>query len=72
MPSLMHQLCKMIREAEETPYAIARDSGVDKGQLSRVLSGKTRSFSMESAEKLADYFGLEITLRPKGRKARKR
>jgi addiction module HigA family antidote len=39
-----------------TPYALARDSGIDKGNLSRILHGKS-SISAETALRLGKYFG---------------
>ena len=52
--------------SDESRYRIAQGSGVSAGQLSRLVSGE-RGLSIESAEKLADYLGLEINIRPKRR-----
>lgn len=65
----MDQLRRAIERADQTPYAIGRGSGVHKSQLSRVLNSE-RSLSIESAERLAHYLGLEIIVRPQ-RRARK-
>jgi addiction module HigA family antidote len=39
-----------------TPYALARDTGIDKGNLSRILNGKS-SISAETALRLGRFFG---------------
>jgi len=67
MLSTMDQLRRAIERADETPYAIGKGSGVNRSQLSRMLSGEN-SLSIESAERLADYLGLEIIVRPKKRR----
>ncbi len=67
MTNVLDSLRRAIEASVETPYAIAKGSGVNKSQLSRLLSGE-RGLSIESAERLADYLGLEIILRPKRRK----
>ena len=64
----MGQLTKAIRAAvkasEQTPYAIAKSAGVARSQLSRLLSGE-RGLNSETIERLADFLGLEIVIRPK-------
>lgn len=66
----MGQLTDAIRDAversEESLSAIARGAGVNKSQLSRLLSGE-RGLSIDSAERVADYLRLEIIVRPKRR-----
>lgn len=39
-----------------TPYALARDAGIDKGKLSRIINGKA-SISADTALRLATFFG---------------
>jgi len=39
-----------------TAYALARDTGIDKGNLSRILRGQS-SISAEAALRLGRYFG---------------
>lgn len=64
----MSQLLDAIREAieasDETPAAIARGADVAKSQLSRMLSGE-RGLSVDTLERLADYLGLELVIRPR-------
>ena len=40
-----------------TPYALARDTGIDKGNLSRILNGKS-AITAETALRLGKYFGV--------------
>jgi len=70
MSEILQQLRREMDSSDESRSSIARGSGVSPGQLSRFASGE-RGLSIESAEKLADYLGLEIILRPRrrGRKA---
>lgn len=62
----MDQLRRAIENAGETPYAIARGSGVHKSQLSRLLHSE-RDPRIETVERLADYLGYEVVMRPKPR-----
>ena len=66
MASFAEQLVQAIERSGESRYSISKGSGVNQSQLSRLVSGE-RAVSFESAEKLADYLGLEIVLRPKRR-----
>jgi len=55
-----------IERVDETPYAIAKGADVNRSQLSRLLSGEG-GLSMESAERLAEYLGIEIIVQAKRR-----
>lgn len=68
---LLESIIKAINASGETPYAIARGAGVNKSALSRLLNGE-RGLSIESVERIAEYLGLEIVLRPKGGKRKGR
>jgi plasmid maintenance system antidote protein VapI len=68
MATIGDTLRKAIRASDATLYRIAKDAGLDYGTLHRFDNG-TRSLTLESADKLARYFGLE--LQPVGRKAAK-
>lgn len=65
-------LTKTVRDAMKdsglTPYAIARDSGVDYSQITRFLHGQ-RGLTLDSASKICELLGLE--LRPIRRKGGK-
>lgn len=64
---MLEQIRQVVEESGETPHTIAKGSGVDKGQLSRLLN-RRRAISIETAERLLDYLGLEIVIQPKRRR----
>ena len=71
MANLLDTLRRAVEGSDESRYRIAHGSGVNASQLTRLVSGE-RGLSIETAEKLADYLGLEIIVRSKrgGRKAK--
>ena len=72
MADLLDSIRGAIEQAETsgvTRYRIALDTGISQALLSRFMSGE-RGLSVESIERLAEYLGLEIIVRPK-RKGRK-
>lgn len=69
MAKLLNEIRKAIRASDESPYAIAKGAGVARSALSRLLSGE-RGLSVDAAERLADYLGLTIIVRPRQRKGR--
>lgn len=66
MGQLTDAIRKAVNASGETPYAIAKGAGVNRSQLSRLLSGE-RGLNSETIEKLADYLGLRITIEPKAK-----
>ena len=66
MGKLTEAIKAEIAASGKTRYRIAQDTGITQGHLSRVMRGHT-GLSIEHAETLADYLGLEIILRPKRR-----
>lgn len=67
MARMLDTLRRAVEKSDESRYRIANGSGVAASQLSRLISGE-RGLSIESAERLADYLGLEIIIRPKRRR----
>lgn len=71
---LVAKLLEVIRRAIEasgkTRYRIAQDTGILQSHLSRLMRGDA-GLSVDSVERLADYLGLEITIRPKRGRSRK-
>jgi len=66
---LLDAIRKAIKAGGVTRYRIAKDTGVSQSQLSRLMIGE-RGLSIEALERLADYLGLRIVLKPKRRKKR--
>ena len=66
--SVSEQLESQIRTYPETVYRLSKEAGIPNPTLLRFLSGK-RGLSMESINRLADFFGLELA--PKAAKPSK-
>ena len=64
--SVSEQLESQIRLFQGSIYQVSKQSGVANASLLRFLSGK-RGLSMEAIDKLADFFGLELTPKAAGR-----
>ena len=60
--SLSEQVRRAIQDSGKTQYRIAKESGVDKGALSRFMSGE-RGLTLESLDRLTDYLGLVLCTR---------
>jgi transcriptional regulator with XRE-family HTH domain len=71
MGQLTKAIAAAVKASEQTPYAIAKGAGVARSQLSRLLSGE-RGLSADTIERLADYLGLEVVLRPKAERRRRK
>lgn len=61
--SLTDQLRRAIRQSELSGYAICKQSGVDKGALSRFLAGKVK-LSAASMDAICTVLRLELVRRP--------
>lgn len=66
MGQLTKAIASAVKASEQTPYAIAKGSGIARSQLSRLMSGE-RGLNTETVEKLAAYLGLKITIEPVGK-----
>ncbi len=64
MAKLTDSIRAAIVASDQTPYAIAKGAGVARSQLSRLLSGES-GMSVDTLERLADYLGLEVTIKTK-------
>ena len=71
MRSLVEQLISAIESSEQTRYEISKATGVAQSQLSRLVHGENR-MSIDNIERIANYLGLEVVLRPKSKPKRKR
>jgi hypothetical protein len=67
-PKLAKALAEAIRRQEfggESRYGLARRSGVNQSQLSRLVRGLRPAIEIGTAERLADAMGYEIVLQSK-------
>ena len=71
MKTILDQIRSVIESSDVTRYRIAKDVGIDQGQMSRLMNGQS-SLSLEALERLCDYLGLEIVIQPKQRRSKKR
>ncbi len=69
MTKLEEAIRKAIERSGQTQYRIAKETGIAQSALSRLLSGE-RGLKADAIERIADYLGLEIVIRPKRRKGR--
>ncbi len=66
MGQLTTVIAAAVKASDQSPYAIAKGSGVARSQLSRMMRGHS-GMNSDSIERLADYLGLRITIEPKGK-----
>ncbi|MCP3906011.1 MAG: helix-turn-helix transcriptional regulator [Planctomycetes bacterium] len=64
MCRLFDELRAAIERSDMSRYAISKATGIDQGQLSRLMDG-TGGLSVERLEQLADALDLEIVVRPR-------
>lgn len=67
MSYILDKIRELIQTSEKTRYAISKELGIDQAQLSRIMHGKG-GLSYDALEKLINYLGFEIEIKPKGRK----
>jgi plasmid maintenance system antidote protein VapI len=58
--TIVEQLRQAIADSGQSEYAIAKGSGVSQSVVNRFVSGE-RGISLETAAKLCDYLGLDLT-----------
>lgn len=63
---IIEAIAKAIEKSGKTRYKIWQETGIDQALLCRLLQG--RSCSLEKADQLCEYLGLE--LKPKTRKGK--
>ncbi len=63
--SITDHLRKLVRDSEASRYAIAQATGVQQSALLRFVAGK--DLRGESLDKLAEYYGLELKAKRKGK-----
>ena len=67
MGEVLDDIRQAIEKSKLSRYAISKATGIDQGQLSKLMAGKG-GLSIASLQRLADHLGLEIVIRPKGRR----
>lgn len=65
--SIIEELRQLLRDAEESRYRIAKETGLSQALLSRFVNNEQRGISLQAAAALAEYFGKELTLRRRKR-----
>jgi len=63
---IMESLRRAIEKSGKSRYRIHKDTGIDQAVLCKIMAGGT--CSMDTADKLCAYFGLELG--PRQRKGR--
>jgi plasmid maintenance system antidote protein VapI len=64
--TMSNVLRQAIVQSEKPLIAIERETGVERMSISRFVAGK-QSLRLDVADKLADYFSLELRPKRKGR-----
>ena len=67
MSTLLDQIRDRIERSGKSRYAIWKATGITQGHLSRLMTGEA-GLSLDTLERIADYLGLEIIIRPKRRR----
>jgi transcriptional regulator with XRE-family HTH domain len=61
---LLDEMRRAIDASDKSRYRLSKETGIDEGQLSKLMSGK-KGLSYEALERLVDALGLEIVIRQK-------
>lgn len=64
MAQTLNALRAVIEQSGESLYRIAQGADIQASQLSRLMR-QERGLSIEAAERVADFLGHEIVIRPK-------
>jgi ribosome-binding protein aMBF1 (putative translation factor) len=65
---ILENIAKAIEKSGKSRYQISKDTGVDQAVLCRIVSGG--SCSIETADILCKYLGLELVAKKSKKKAR--
>ena len=63
---MSEQLRQAINTSQISRYRISKETGVSQAALSRFMSGE-RSLTLDTVDVLADFLGLELVSKRKGR-----
>jgi transcriptional regulator with XRE-family HTH domain len=61
--SLGEQVRRAVRDSGQSQYRIAKETGVDKGALSRFMSGE-RGLTTDTLDRLVEHLGLTLCPNP--------
>lgn len=64
MAPILDDIRKAIKASGKSRYRMSKDLGISEGQLSELMAG-TKGLSVEAVERLVEYLGLEVVIRPK-------
>ena len=70
MAEILEKIRQAIEDSGVSRYRISQETGIDQGQLSKLMSGEA-GLSLASLEKLCEFLDLEIIVRPKRSKRSK-
>jgi hypothetical protein len=62
---ILQEIAKAMEKSGKSRYRISKETGIDQAVLCRVMSGG--SCSIETADLLCKYLGLELVKKKKGR-----
>jgi len=71
MGTVLDDIRTAIDRSEVSRYAISKATGIDQGQLSKLMGGEA-GLSIASLERVAEFLGLEIVIRPNRRQKGKK
>lgn len=71
MSKILGAIRKAIQAGGKSRYRLAKETGIDQAQMSRLMSG-AGAMRDENLERLPDALGLEILIRPTKRHRKKR
>ncbi|MGD9853941.1 MAG: helix-turn-helix domain-containing protein [Planctomycetaceae bacterium] len=64
MAKLLDEIRRAIEKSGYSRYSIWKATGIDQGQLSKLMAGEA-GLSLASLERLLDFLNLELVIRPK-------
>ena len=64
---VLDEIRRAINQSGVSRYAISKATGIDQGQLSKLMAGEV-GLSMSNLQKLLDFLKLEIVICPKRRR----
>lgn len=71
MSKILDEIRRAIEASEKTRYRLSKETGIPQSQLSRLMTGE-KGISFERLESLVKALGLEIVIRRKQTRRRKK